>query len=101
MSPIMKTLFLELMPKILMMRRTHYSLPDYDDASAPTGYTNEIDVRYVIGRRVWQIFPKLFRYPLRFLIPFYRDSISDFPGGGNNEEDCYGMGPNMAHSLGM
>lgn len=45
MPPIIRVLFLEFMPKVLRMRRTHYSLPDYDDASAPTGYTNEIDVR--------------------------------------------------------
>lgn len=47
MPPIMKYLFLEIMPKILRMRRTHYSLPDYDDSLAPSGYTNEIDVRFV------------------------------------------------------
>lgn len=43
MSPWMKKLFLQLMPKLLMMRRTKYSLPDYDDTFVSNGYTNELD----------------------------------------------------------
>lgn len=35
------------MPKLMCMRRTHYSLPDYDDTTPSQGYTNEIEVRYV------------------------------------------------------
>ena len=45
MSPWMKKLFLQLMPKLLMMRRTKYSLPDYDDTFVSNGYTNELEMR--------------------------------------------------------
>jgi nicotinic acetylcholine receptor, invertebrate len=41
----MNKLFLHFLPKILMMRRTKYSLPDYDDTFMSNGYTNEIDLR--------------------------------------------------------
>ncbi|XP_053695457.1 acetylcholine receptor subunit beta-like 2 [Sabethes cyaneus] len=44
MSPIVKRLFLQFMPKILMMRRAKYTLPDYDDSTPSNGYTNEIDM---------------------------------------------------------
>ncbi|XP_068622460.1 acetylcholine receptor subunit beta-like 2 isoform X1 [Battus philenor] len=44
MSPWMKKLFLQLMPKLLMMRRTKYSLPDYDDTFVSNGYTNELEM---------------------------------------------------------
>lgn len=48
MSPLVRKLFLHIMPRILMMRRTKYSLPDYDyhDNLPASAYTNEIDVRY-------------------------------------------------------
>lgn len=29
----------------MRMRRTHYTLPDYDDTTPSQGYTNEIEVR--------------------------------------------------------
>lgn len=45
MSPICRRLFLHFMPKLMMMRRTQYTLPDYDDTAPCNGYTNEIDVR--------------------------------------------------------
>ncbi|XP_077290481.1 acetylcholine receptor subunit beta-like 2 isoform X2 [Arctopsyche grandis] len=41
----MNKLFLHFLPKILMMRRTKYTLPDYDDNYTSNGYTNEIDLR--------------------------------------------------------
>lgn len=41
MSPMVKRLFLGFMPRILMMRRTKYTLPEYDDSI----HTNEIDIR--------------------------------------------------------
>ncbi|XP_063367837.1 acetylcholine receptor subunit beta-like 2 isoform X1 [Cydia amplana] len=44
MSPWMKKLFLQLMPKLLMMRRTKYSLPEYDDTFVSNGYTNELEM---------------------------------------------------------
>ncbi|XP_038221842.1 acetylcholine receptor subunit beta-like 2 isoform X5 [Zerene cesonia] len=44
MSPWMKKVFLQFMPKLLMMRRTKYSLPDYDDTFVSNGYTNELDM---------------------------------------------------------
>lgn len=45
MSPLCRKLFLHFMAKLMCMRRTHYSLPDYDDNAPCHGYTNEIDVR--------------------------------------------------------
>lgn len=47
MSPLCRKIFLHFMPKLMCMRRTHYSLPDYDDTTPSQGYTNEIEVRYV------------------------------------------------------
>lgn len=41
MSPLVKRLFLQFMPRVLMMRRTKYTLPDYDD----TIHSNEMDMR--------------------------------------------------------
>uniref|UniRef100_A0A1A9X464 Neurotransmitter-gated ion-channel ligand-binding domain-containing protein n=1 Tax=Glossina brevipalpis TaxID=37001 RepID=A0A1A9X464_9MUSC len=60
MSPLVRKLFLHFMPKLMMMRRTKYSLPDYDDTTPSNGYTNEIDVR---------------------------DSISDFPNDFKDGQD--------------
>lgn len=45
MSPIVRRLFLHFLPKLMMMRRTKYILPDYDDNAPSHGYINEIDVR--------------------------------------------------------
>ncbi|XP_037030656.1 acetylcholine receptor subunit beta-like 2 isoform X2 [Bradysia coprophila] len=45
MSPLCRKIFLHFMPKLMCMRRTHYSLPDYDDTTPSQGYTNEIEVR--------------------------------------------------------
>ncbi|XP_026475783.1 acetylcholine receptor subunit beta-like 2 [Ctenocephalides felis] len=42
MSPWVRKLFLHFMPKILMMRRTQYVLPDYDDSFLPN-YTENRD----------------------------------------------------------
>lgn len=56
MSPILKKIFLQFMPKVMMMRRTQYTLPDYDDSTPSHGYTNEIDVRWVwIGSEFYEI----------------------------------------------
>jgi len=41
MSPFVRKLFLYIMPRILMMRRTRYTLPEYDDSI----HTNEVDMR--------------------------------------------------------
>ncbi|XP_037942792.1 acetylcholine receptor subunit beta-like 2 [Teleopsis dalmanni] len=71
MSPLFRKLFLHFMPKVLMMRRTQYTLPDYDDSTPSNGYTNEIDVR---------------------------DSISDFPSEFKDSQDgTYDNG--VAHSI--
>ncbi|XP_076762606.1 nicotinic acetylcholine receptor beta2 isoform X1 [Xylocopa sonorina] len=43
MSPWVRQVFLNWMPRILMMRRTPYSTPEYDDTYMDSGYTNEID----------------------------------------------------------
>lgn len=47
MAPWVRRVFLNWMPTILMMRRTQYSAPDYDDTYMDSGYTNEVDFRYV------------------------------------------------------
>lgn len=54
MSPWVKEVFLNWMPRALLMRRTPYSTPDYDDNYLDSGCTNEIDFSF-------------------------RDSISDYP----------------------
>ncbi|XP_015610090.1 acetylcholine receptor subunit beta-like 2 isoform X2 [Cephus cinctus] len=54
MSPWVKQVFLNWMPRILMMRRTPYSTPEYDDTYMDSGYTNEVDFSF-------------------------RDSVSDYP----------------------
>ncbi|KYN33917.1 Acetylcholine receptor subunit beta-like 2 [Trachymyrmex septentrionalis] len=43
MSPWVRQLFLNWMPRVLMMRRTPYSTPEYDDTYIDNAYTNEID----------------------------------------------------------
>uniref|UniRef100_V9IHG5 Acetylcholine receptor subunit beta-like 2 n=1 Tax=Apis cerana TaxID=7461 RepID=V9IHG5_APICE len=43
MSPWVRQVFLNWMPRILMMRRTPYSTPEYDDTYMDSGYTNEIE----------------------------------------------------------
>ncbi|XP_017883494.1 acetylcholine receptor subunit beta-like 2 [Ceratina calcarata] len=43
MSPWVRQVFLNWMPRMLMMRRTPYSTPEYDDTYMDSGYTNEID----------------------------------------------------------
>ncbi|XP_071560476.1 nicotinic acetylcholine receptor beta2 isoform X1 [Temnothorax nylanderi] len=43
MSPWVRHMFLNWMPRVLMMRRTPYSTPEYDDAYMDSAYTNEID----------------------------------------------------------
>ncbi|CAM6032107.1 unnamed protein product, partial [Sphagnum compactum] len=46
MSPIVRKIFLGCMPRLLMMRRTHYSLPDYDDLAPPrSSYHNQLEAR--------------------------------------------------------
>jgi len=45
MSPWVRQVFLNWMPRVLMMRRTPYSTPEYDDAYMNSGYINEIDYR--------------------------------------------------------
>ncbi|PBC31729.1 Acetylcholine receptor subunit beta [Apis cerana cerana] len=46
MSPWVRQVFLNWMPRILMMRRTPYSTPEYDDTYMDSGYTNEIDFSF-------------------------------------------------------
>lgn len=74
MSPAVRKLFLKIMPKLMMMRRTQYTLPDYDDSTPSNGYTNEIDVR---------------------------DSISDFPSEFKdiNDVNYDTMGSGLHHSI--
>lgn len=45
MSPAVRKLFLGFLPKLMMMRRTKYIMPDYDDNAPNHGYINEMDVR--------------------------------------------------------
>ncbi|XP_050292921.1 acetylcholine receptor subunit beta-like 2 [Anthonomus grandis grandis] len=45
MSPLFRKIFLNFMPKILIMRRTTYTIPEYDDNAPPRGYTTaDIDM---------------------------------------------------------
>lgn len=46
MSPWVRKIFLQFMPKLLIMRRTTYALPEYDDTVPPRGY-NEIDMQLI------------------------------------------------------
>ncbi|XP_031636448.1 acetylcholine receptor subunit beta-like 2 isoform X3 [Contarinia nasturtii] len=45
MSSFVRKFFLEFLPKLMMMRRTKYLMPDYDDNAPFHGYINEMDVR--------------------------------------------------------
>lgn len=45
MSQMTKTVFLHFLPKMLMMHRTKYILPDYDDNAPSHGYMNGMDSR--------------------------------------------------------
>ncbi|KAF7266914.1 hypothetical protein GWI33_019841 [Rhynchophorus ferrugineus] len=46
MSPLFRKIFLHIMPKMLIMRRTTYTIPEYDDSQPPRGYPNG-DMEYV------------------------------------------------------
>ncbi|XP_076637547.1 nicotinic acetylcholine receptor beta2 isoform X1 [Colletes latitarsis] len=46
MSPWVRQVFLNWMPRILKMRRAPYSTPEYDDTYMDSGYTNEIDFSF-------------------------------------------------------
>ncbi|XP_011142412.1 acetylcholine receptor subunit beta-like 2 isoform X2 [Harpegnathos saltator] len=43
MPPWVRQVFLNWMPRVMLMRRTPYSTPEYDDTYMDSGYTNEID----------------------------------------------------------
>lgn len=45
MSQLTKAVFLRFLPKLLMMRRAKYILPDYDDNAPSHGYMHEQDSR--------------------------------------------------------
>lgn len=45
MSPSFRKIFLQFMPKLLIMRRTTYALPEYDDSTPPRGYMNDLDMQ--------------------------------------------------------
>ncbi|XP_043278293.1 acetylcholine receptor subunit beta-like 2 [Venturia canescens] len=64
MSPWVRQVFLIWMPRFLMMRRTPYSTPEYDDNYLDGGYTNEIDLSY-------------------------RDSISEYPADMKGSTDAF------------
>nr|XP_022910691.1 acetylcholine receptor subunit beta-like 2 isoform X1 [Onthophagus taurus]XP_022910692.1 acetylcholine receptor subunit beta-like 2 isoform X1 [Onthophagus taurus] len=50
MSPWVRKIFLEWMPRMLIMRRTTYSLPEYDDNQPPRGFTtSELDMQLNMG----------------------------------------------------
>ncbi|KAJ8673122.1 hypothetical protein QAD02_004384 [Eretmocerus hayati] len=46
MSPWVRSVFLHWMPRLLMMRRTPYSQPEFDDTYLDSGYTNEMDFSF-------------------------------------------------------
>uniref|UniRef100_A0AAU6PBV4 Nicotinic acetylcholine receptor alpha8 n=1 Tax=Protohermes xanthodes TaxID=1452977 RepID=A0AAU6PBV4_9NEOP len=45
MSPWVRKVFLEFMPRILIMRRTKYSLPEYDDTLTTNGFVSDMDLQ--------------------------------------------------------
>lgn len=47
MSPWVRKIFLQFMPRLLIMRRTTYTLPEYDDTMPPHGYQNEMEMQLV------------------------------------------------------
>ncbi|CAG9769475.1 unnamed protein product [Ceutorhynchus assimilis] len=50
MSPTFRKIFLQFMPKILIMRRTTYTVPEYDDDQPPRGYTTaDLDLQLNMG----------------------------------------------------
>nr|CAH7764757.1 unnamed protein product [Callosobruchus chinensis] len=49
MSPLFRKIFLQFMPKLLIMRRTTYTLPEYDDNQPPRSYSNDMDVQMNMG----------------------------------------------------
>ncbi|XP_044756115.1 acetylcholine receptor subunit beta-like 2 [Coccinella septempunctata] len=44
-GPWVRKVFLQWMPKLLIMRRTTYTVPEYDDSMPPRGYTNDMDMQ--------------------------------------------------------
>lgn len=48
MSPWVRKIFLQFMPRLLIMRRTTYTLPEYDDALPPHGYQNDMEMQLVL-----------------------------------------------------
>ncbi|GJQ74882.1 nAChRa8 [Trypoxylus dichotomus] len=44
MSPWVRKIFLQFMPRLLIMRRSTYALPEYDDTQPPRGYNNDVDM---------------------------------------------------------
>lgn len=67
---MVKKLFLGFMPRILMMRRTKYTLPEYDDVI----HTNEADMR-----------------------DHYRDSITEYQNEYKDGHDAYDNGMGHQH----
>ncbi|XP_030748899.1 acetylcholine receptor subunit beta-like 2 isoform X2 [Sitophilus oryzae] len=50
MSPLFRKIFLHIMPKMLIMRRTTYTIPEYDDSQPPRGYSNgDMDLQLNMG----------------------------------------------------
>lgn len=103
MSPFTKKMFLGFLPKLMMMRRTQYNMPDYDDNAPYHGYCNDMDVRYGYGSSHQ-------RGPVDSVTNYdccsfssYRDSVSDFTsdykldGQDGNFEN---IGSNVPHTSG-
>lgn len=57
MSPWVRQVFLNWMPTILRMRRTPYT-PENEDEYMDSGYTNEIDSRYVCANKFYYFYIK-------------------------------------------
>lgn len=77
MSPVVRRIFLHFLPKLMMMRRTKYILPDYDDNAPSHGYINEIDVRDSVS-----------------------DFTSDYKIDGHDSSYENNVGASMPHSSG-
>lgn len=88
MSPLVKRLFLQFMPRVLMMRRTKYTLPDYDD----TIHTNEVDMRWIMNNKLSTSYSNVFIGKL--YRDHYRDSITEYPNEYKDNHEGY---DNMGH----
>lgn len=103
MSNVVRKLFLEFLPKMMMMRRTKYSMPDYDDNAPNHGYINEMDVRlvqFVLCKKLFLI-KSLPHFKGLISFEIFRDSVSDFTSDFTNQDGNFeNIASNVPHTSG-